>query len=338
MGDNLTNIENTIANFAKTLYKVVNITIKLVKRSIYKEVPMLMKDKKKILLIINPIAGKMSTKASRFRMAELFRKNGYQVNMKSTEAKGHATQLVLDHALENDIIACCGGDGTLNEVISGVMQLGVQIPVGYIPAGTTNDFATSLNLSSRIDVAAETIMAGQKKNIDIGCFNDKRYFNYIASFGAFTGSSYSTPQSSKNIIGHLAYVLEGVKDIPSIHPYHVRVEANGEVYEDDYIFGAVSNSTSIGGIVKLDADQVDLNDGLLELILVKSPKTPLDLHKIILFLSKKESDNEMIVFLKTTEATFTMKEHTSWTIDGEYEPGGTSTKIKIVPDAITIFA
>ena len=299
---------------------------------------MLMKDKKRILLIINPIAGKLSTKASRFRMAELFRKNGYQVDMKSTKAKGHATQLVLEHALDNDIIVCCGGDGTLNEVISGVMQLGVQIPVGYIPAGTTNDFATSLNLSSQIEVAAQTIMAGHKKTLDIGSFNDKRYFNYIASFGAFTGTSYSTPQSSKNMIGHLAYVLEGVKDIPSIHPYHVRVEANGEVYEDDYVFGAVSNSTSIGGIVKLDADQVDLNDGLLELILVKNPKTPLDLHKIILFLSKKENNNDTIVFLKTAEATFTMQEPISWTIDGEYEPGGTSIKIKNIPNAITIFA
>ena len=226
----------------------------------------------------------------------------------------------------------------MNEVISGVMQLRVQIPVGYIPAGTTNDFATSLNLSSQIEVAAQTIMAGHKKTLDIGSFNDKRYFNYIASFGAFTGTSYSTPQSSKNMIGHLAYVLEGVKDIPSIHPYHVRVEANGEVYEDDYVFGAVSNSTSIGGIVKLDADQVDLNDGLLELILVKNPKTPLDLHKIILFLSKKENNNDTIVFLKTAEATFTMQEPISWTIDGEYEPGGTSIKIKNIPNAITIFA
>lgn len=293
-------------------------------------------DRKKILLIINPIAGKLSTKSSRFQMANLFIQNGYQVDLKTTKAKGHATELVLEHGLQNDIVVCCGGDGTLNEVISGVMRLGVAIPVGYIPAGTTNDFATSLNLSNRTDMAVQAIMMEQKKTLDIGCFNETRYFNYIASFGAFTGSSYSTPQSYKNIIGHLAYILEGVKDIPSIHPYHVKVEANGVCYEDDYIFGAVSNSTSIGGIVKLDAMQVDLNDGLLELILIKRPKTPMDLHKIILFLSKKEYNNEMIVFLKTSEATFTMKEPTSWTIDGEYEPGGTSAKIRIIPSAIAL--
>lgn len=299
-------------------------------------VPVLNSDSKKVLLIINPIAGKLSTKASRFQVANLFIQNGFQVDLKTTKAKGHATELVLEHALNHDIIVCCGGDGTLNEVISGIMQLGTPIPVGYIPSGTTNDFATSLNLSSRIETAAQAIMKGNAKTLDIGCFNGSRYFNYIASFGAFTGSSYSTPQSYKNVIGHLAYILEGVKDIPSIHPYHVKVEANGEIYEDDYIFGAVSNSTSIGGIVKLDPSQVDLNDGLLELILVKKPKTPLDLHKIILFLTKKEPKNEMIVFLKTTEATFTMEDPTPWTIDGEYEPGGSSVTIKIIPNAITL--
>ncbi len=297
---------------------------------------MLITDSKKILLIINPIAGKLTTKASRFQMAELFRNNGYQVDLQTTKAKGHATELVLEHGLNNDMVVCCGGDGTLNEVISGIMQLGVKLPVGYIPAGTTNDFATSLNLSKRIEKAAQDIINGQERTLDIGCFNGRRYFNYIASFGAFTGSSYSTPQSYKNIIGHLAYILEGVKDIPNIHPQHVKVEVNNEIYEDDYIFGAVSNSTSIGGIVKLDGSTVDLNDGLLELILVKSPKTAMDLHKIILFLSKKDYNNEMITFLKTQEATFYMDEPTSWTVDGEYEPGGMIAKINIIPNAITL--
>ena len=297
---------------------------------------MLITDSKKILLIINPIAGKLTTKSSRYQMAELFRSNGYQVDLKTTQAKGHATELVLEHGLNNDMVVCCGGDGTLNEVISGIMQLGVKLPVGYIPAGTTNDFATSLNLSNRLEKAAHAIMNGQERTLDIGCFNGRRYFNYIASFGAFTGSSYSTPQSHKNIIGHLAYILEGVKDIPNIHPQHVRVVVNNEIYEDDYIFGAVSNSTSIGGIVKLDGGAVDLNDGLLELILVKSPKTAMDLHKIILFLSKKDYNNEMITFLKTPEATFYMEEPTPWTVDGEYEAGGRLSKIKIIPNAITL--
>lgn len=290
---------------------------------------------KKILLIINPTAGTFYTKSNRLHIVELFQKNGYQVNHQATESKGHATELVLRYGLDNDIIVCCGGDGTLNEVISGVMQLEKKVLIGYIPAGTTNDFASSLHLSKRIEIAAKAIVAGNIRTLDIGNFNSKRYFSYIASFGAFTESSYTTPQSYKNVIGHLAYVLEGVKDIANIRPYHVKVEVNGEIYEDEYIFGAVSNSTSIGGIVKLNANQVDLNDGLFEIILVKNPKTALDFHKILLFLSKKK-DNEMIQFIKTSEATFYMDEPVSWSIDGEYEAGGNKVLIKNVPNAIKL--
>ena len=175
-----------------------------------------------------------------------------------TKAKGHATNLVLEYGNNFDIIVCSGGDGTLNEVKSGIIKLGKEIILGYITYGTTNDYASSLNISDRMETAAMTIINGQVRTVDIGLFDDKRYFSYIASFGAFTGTSYSTPQSYKNIIGHLAYVLEGMKDIPNIRPYHVKVEAGGQVYEGDYIFGAVSNSLSIGGLLKLDTNRVDL--------------------------------------------------------------------------------
>ncbi|HHU72682.1 MAG TPA: diacylglycerol kinase family lipid kinase [Clostridiales bacterium] len=293
-------------------------------------------DKNKVLLIINPIAGRLNTKASRYQVAKIFRQRGYKVDLQITEAKGHATQIVLDKAKNNDMVVCCGGDGTLNEVISGIMQLDVKLPVGYVPAGSTNDFATSLNIPNKMEDAVEGILSGRTRILDVGCFNNRRYFNYIASFGAFTGTSYSTPQSNKNIIGHLAYVLEGVKDIPNIHPYRVRVKANGEIYEDDYIFVAVSNSTSIGGIVKLDTEVVDLNDGLIELILVKNPKTPMDISKIIVALTKKDYNNEMIAFIKTSEVQFKMKEPVSWTVDGEYEEGGREAVIQIIPNAITL--
>jgi diacylglycerol kinase (ATP) len=291
---------------------------------------------KKLLLIVNPIAGRLAAKPSTSQLVHLFCEKGYEVTFLETQSKGHATSIVLEYGADHDLVVCCGGDGTLNEVISGVMKLKRRLPVGYIPAGTTNDFANSLNLSYDLEAAAQAIVRGNTRTLDIGAFNGSRYFNYVASFGAFTGTSYSTPQSYKNAIGHFAYILEGMKDLPNIRPYHVRVEANGEVYEDDYIFGAVCNSTSIGGIVKLDSDQVDMNDGLFELLLVKNPKRAIDLHKIWLLLLKKEYNNEMIVFLKAKEANFTMEEPVSWSIDGEYEAGSSKINIRIVPDAVTM--
>lgn len=293
-------------------------------------------DNKKMLFIVNPIAGKTQTKSSLQRIVELFKTNGYQVTVKKTEAKGHATELVLQHGKGKDIIVCCGGDGTLNEVVSGVMRLGTGMPLGYIPAGTTNDFASSLNLPDRADIAAMTVMNGHLRTVDIGFFGDSRYFSYIASFGAFTGSSYSTPQSYKNIIGHLAYVLEGMKDLPNIRTYHVRVEAHGEVYEDDYLFGAVSNSISIGGLLKLDSKKVDLSDGLFEIILIKNPKTPFELSRMLRSIRKKEYKDKLIQFIKAPEVTFYMDEKIPWSIDGEFEAGGKEIRIKNIPNAIRI--
>ena len=293
---------------------------------------------KKILLIVNPIAGRSHTKSGLYRALDLFSNSGYQVSLQKTVSKGHATSIVLEHGKENDIVVCCGGDGTLNEVVSGVMQLGIKVPLGYIPAGTTNDFASSLKLSYNMNIAVKAIMNGQERPLDIGVFNGKRYFNYIASFGAFTGSSYTTPQSYKNTLGHLAYLLEGVKDIPNIRPYHVRVEAEGAVYENDYIFGAVSNSISIGGMVKLDSNQVDLNDGLFEIILIKNPKTALDLSRIIRAITKKDYKDKMIDFIKAPAASFYMEKQIPWTIDGEYEAGGTEIIVKNIQSAITLLA
>ena len=181
-----------------------------------------------------------------------------------------------------------------------------------------------------------TILNGQPRTVDIGLFGDNRYFSYIASFGAFTGSSYSTPQSYKNLIGHLAYILEGMKDIPNIRPHHVRVEAEGQVYEVDYLFGAVSNSISIGGLLKLDSTKVDLNDGLFEIILIQNPKTPLELSRILLSISKREYNDKLIQFIKAPEATFYMEDPIPWAIDGEYAEGDKKITIKNIANAITI--
>lgn len=295
-----------------------------------------MSEGKKILLIVNPIAGKTHSKSGVYRAVDIFSNNGYEVTLKKTEAKGHATSIVMEQGPNNDIVVCCGGDGTLNEVVSGMMQLGANLPLGYIPAGTTNDFASSLKLSYNVNNAAKAIMNGRKRPLDIGLFNGNRYFSYIASFGAFTGSSYSTPQSYKNTIGHFAYVLEGVKDIPNIRPYHIKLEVEGRTYEDDYIFGAVSNSISIGGMVKLDSSQVDLNDGLFEIILIKNPKTPLDISRIIRAITKKDYNDKMLEFIKAPRATFYMEKQLPWSIDGEYDAGGKEIRIDNIHGAITL--
>lgn len=290
----------------------------------------------KMLFIVNPIAGRTHPKNNLQQIVELFRSHGYRITMRNTASKGHATEIVLKHGNNHDIIVCSGGDGTLNEVISGVMRLDTKKMLGYIPSGTTNDFASSLNISDRVETAAMTILNGQPRTVDIGLFGEDRYFSYIASFGAFTGSSYSTPQSYKNLIGHLAYVLDGMRGIPSIRPYHLRVEANGQTYVGEYLFGAVSNSISIGGLLKLDTNKVDLNDGLFEIILVRNPKTPLELSRLLLSISKKEYNDKSIQFIKAAKATFYMDETIPWSIDGEYEAGANKVTIQNIHNAINI--
>ena len=289
-----------------------------------------------MLFIVNPVAGRTHPKNNLQHVIDLFKSRGYHVTIKKTASRGHATELVLKYGSNYDLIVCNGGDGTLNEVISGVMRLGKDVNIGYIPSGTTNDFASSLNLSDKVDTAAMTILSGQPRTVDIGLFGEDRYFSYIASFGAFTGSSYSTPQSYKNVIGHLAYVLDGMKDIPNIRPHHVRVETGGQTYEGDYLFGAVSNSISIGGLLKLDSNYVDLNDGLFEIILIKNPKTPLELSRMLLSISKREYTDKSIQLIKAPEATFYMEEAIPWSIDGEYEAGANEVKIRNITNAISI--
>lgn len=291
---------------------------------------------KKVLLIVNPISGRYNFKNNLGQAIEVLQSNGYHITMRKTASRGHATELVLTYGEEYDIVVCSGGDGTLNEVISGVMCLDKDIILGYIPSGTTNDFANSLNLSDRMETAAKTIINGWPRPVDIGLFGENRYFSYIASFGAFTGSSYSTPQLNKNLIGHLAYVLDGVKDIPNIRPYHIRVEADGKTYQGEYIFGAVSNSLSIGGLIKLDINNVDLNDGLFEIILVRNPKSPIELSRILKSIRKKEYDDKLIDFFKAEEVTFYMDDMIPWSIDGEYEPGASKVTIKNIHNAINV--
>lgn len=271
---------------------------------------------KKLLLIVNPVAGKKRLKNMLLDVVQIFARGGYATTVMVTGRRGEASDFAA-HGGEYDLIVCCGGDGTLNEVISGMLDHGVTIPLGYIPCGSTNDFATSMGISSDIKKAAESIANGLPLPLDVGKFGD-RYFSYVSSFGAFTATSYTTAQDVKNILGHTAYVLEGIKDLQSIKPYHLKFVSGDTVYEDDYVFGAIANSTSFGGIVKLKNELVSLNDGLFEVLLIKMPKTLADLNVIINALTTSNFENKRFAFFKASRLTITSDEPIAWSLDGEY--------------------
>ncbi|MBE6538919.1 MAG: YegS/Rv2252/BmrU family lipid kinase [Ruminococcaceae bacterium] len=291
---------------------------------------------KKLLLIINPVAGKMKSKTSLFDIVKVFCDNDFDVTVKLTARRGHGTEIAENEHKNYDLIVCVGGDGTLNEVVRGLVRSGAETPVGYIPAGSTNDFASSIGLSSSIKQAALNIAKGSPVKLDIGTFKDV-YFTYIASFGAFTSTSYSTPQATKNAIGHMAYILEGIKGLNTIKPIHVKMEADGKVYEGDYIFGGIANSTSVGGIVKLKKELVDMSDGLFEVILIKNPKNIAHLNDIVLALATSEyKNNSSIEYFNASEIKVTTEDKLSWTVDGEYADGSGSFKIKNLKQKLTI--
>ncbi len=291
----------------------------------------------KVMVIINPRAGKMKSKTTLFDIAETLCRAGHeptvQITAKKEDGMLFAKKAVAD---EYDMVVCCGGDGTLNEVLSGMISSDRKIPIGYIPAGSTNDFAKTLGLSSVPKKAVETIVQGKPMSVDAGKFGEDRYFAYIASFGIFTAASYNTLQSTKNMMGHMAYVLEGIKDIGVIQPYYVKVTSEGKTYEGDYIFGAVTNSTSVGGIVKLEKRLVDLSDGLFEVILVKNPKDVAELGRILVGLANSDLSDSMFEFFKTSEITFESEDEFSWALDGEEASPGKKVTIKNINGAIEI--
>lgn len=291
---------------------------------------------KRLLLIINPVAGKMKSKNALFDIVKVFCDYDFDVSIKLTARRGHGTEIFLSEYEKYDLVVCVGGDGTLNEIVRGLIKSGADVPIGYIPAGSTNDFANSIGLSSNIKKAAENIAKGEAVSLDIGSFKDA-CFTYIASFGAFTSASYSTPQATKNVIGHAAYVLEGIKDLSTIKPVYLKFEANGRTYEGDYIFGGITNSTSVGGIVKLKKELVDMSDGLFEVILIKNPKNLNHLNEIAISLMTSEyMNNKSIDYFKTSEIKVKTEDKLAWTIDGEYADGSGSFVIKNLKRRLTI--
>ncbi len=276
---------------------------------------------KKLLFVMNPYAGQKKANRQLAEIIEIFNRADYEVLTFMTAGQGDAENIVLRHMDEVDLVVCCGGDGTFNETASAVLKSGRDIPVGYIPAGSTNDFAASLKLPTDILEAARTVVEGKPIRVDAGSFGG-RFFSYVASFGAFTRASYATPQNVKNALGHVAYVLSGIQELSQIKARRLRFTLpDGTVIEDDFIFGAISNSTSVGGILTLSADRVDMTDGKLELLLVRSPKDAKELADCLVALQQKTYNCAMMTFLSTESVHITAPADMDWTLDGEREPG-----------------
>ena len=290
---------------------------------------------KKLLFIVNPRSGRTKSRAPLFDAVARFSQAGYLVYVHMTDGPGDATRVARELGEQFDLVVCSGGDGTLNETISGLMQLSRRPWVGYLPNGSTNDFAASLHIPSQTENATEAIVRGDPFPLDIGTHNG-RSFAYVASFGAFTRSSYSAPQATKNALGHFAYILEGLGDLDSLRPYHCRVVADGEIFEGDFIFGAVCNSTSLGGLVKLNPDRVKMDDGKFELLLLRTPKTALDLQNLIVAITSMEYDYPGVIFRHVKSVTVDTRDDIPWSLDGEYAPSEPHVEIRNIPGAIDL--
>ena len=292
----------------------------------------------RVLLMVNPMAGRQKIRNELLYVVDTLTKAGYETIIYTTQGKDATRDLLAEKDSQFDRVICCGGDGTFNEILSATMHWDKRPILGYIPAGTTNDFAAGLKLPSDIREAAVNIVRGTPHTVDAGLFNTS-YFSYVASFGAFTETSYSTPQNFKNALGHLAYILEGIKEIPAFTPYTVCVEADGQIYKDSYIFGAVSNARSVGGILKISDSLVDLNDGVFEVMMIKMPKTLMDLSAIVTSLTSLNPlkyDPSMFLFLQTQELKITFEQEMVWSLDGERVSGGKEARIACIKDAFKI--
>lgn len=282
--------------------------------------------KKSMLFVYNPKAGKAQIRSNLLDIIDTFVKAGYEVTAYPTQAPGDAVKAVRERRSGYDMVACSGGDGTLDEVVTGMMQCEERIPIGYVPAGSTNDFANSLGIPRGMLKAANVVVGGRDFACDIGAFNNDNFI-YVAAFGIFTDVSYETKQDVKNVLGHAAYLLEGVKRLPSVRSYPLRISHDSQVVEGEFLYGMITNSNSVGGFRGITGKDVLLDDGMFEVTLIRKPDNPLDLNNIILALVDKRVKSEHIYTFKTSKLTIEGEEPISWTLDGEF--GGEHTKAVI---------
>ena len=272
---------------------------------------------KKLLFIYNPNAGTGTLKTKVSDVIDIFVKAGYEVVVYPTQKYKDGYLKTISYEDEYDIVVCSGGDGTLDEVVTGMQHREHKTVIGYIPTGTTNDFANSLHISKDILSAADTAVNGCKYLCDVGKFN-KDYFVYIAAFGLFTDVSYETKQSAKNVLGHLAYVLEGTKRIFNIPKYDLKVTYDGNIIEDEFIFGMVTNSRSVGGFKGIVGRDVSFDDGVFEVTLIKCPKNVIELNEIMAALLIEQIDSKHMYSFRAANIKFESKDEIPWTLDGEY--------------------
>ncbi len=295
-------------------------------------------ENKKLLLIVNPKSGREKMRGQLLRVTEIFSKGGFEVTVYPTKEKGDGTlRAARIKQDEFDRIVVCGGDGTLNEVITGLMHSGVKCTLGYIPSGTLNEWSSGLKIAKDIPTAAKDIVNGEIIELDIGKFGNK-YFSYTASFGAFTEASYSAPQDIKNVLGQAAYFFEGIKSIGNIKPIHLKFTADEREIEGDFLFGAISNSMSVGGIVKFNEATVKLNDGLFEVVLIKNPSSLIEFQSIVEGVLRQDLNRKGIEFFHTKAITVSGGSDVSWTLDGEYASGEDEIKIENIHSAIRLIA
>ena len=290
---------------------------------------------KKMLFVMNPYAGTRKGAKALADIIAIFNRAGYEVITYMTAGPGDGVRVVAKRASQVDLVVCAGGDGTFNETVNGILESGCNTPVGYIPCGSTNDFASSLQLPTNPVKAAQAIVDGDVTCYDIGKFGD-RYFSYVASFGAFTKTSYTTPQNVKNALGHTAYLLSSVQELSQIRKEHLLIETGNQVIEDDFIFGAISNSTSVGGILTLDPKQVDMRDGKFELLLVRAPRDLMELSDCIRALQTQKYNCAMITFLSTSSLTVYASPEMDWSLDGERQAGRDRIFVENLHHAISI--
>lgn len=292
---------------------------------------------KKLLLVINPCAGKRRANRHMTEIIEILNRGDFDVTAYVTQCRGDAQTVVSQRAKDFDLVVCCGGDGTFNETVSGLFCADVHIPLGYIPAGSTNDFAGSLGLPRNVLQSAKQIVNGTVKPYDIGKFN-QRFFSYVASFGAFTRTSYATPQSIKNALGHTAYLLSGIQELSQLHTEKVKLVLDGKAIEGKFLFGAICNSTSLGGIVNLDPKQVDMQDGKFEVLLVRAPKDLAEIAECIQAVQKQQYNCKMITFQSASCIEIYPRADMSWTLDGEQADGSDYIKAENLHHAIYLIS
>lgn len=290
----------------------------------------------KLLFLINPHAGKAEIKNKALEIIDLFIQNGYEVTVHTTQAPMEIPQILKRTGKKYDLIVTCGGDGTLNETVEGLLRLKDNAPpLGYIPAGTVNDFASSLGISKNMTEAAKDILNGKLFLCDIGIF-EKRFFTYIAAFGAFTDVSYQTPQEFKNLLGRAAYILEGIRRLPSIQSYHIQIEHDGQTDEGDFLFGMVSNSTSVAGIKVADKANILMDDGLLEVMLVRNPGNVAQAQALLSAILRREMDSEFLLSFRTSRLFLSADTDVPWTLDGEFGGAVSKADISVCPKALKI--